>query len=198
MAESSTRDKLLHAALELFSEKGFDSTSVDEIAESVGMSGSIIYKYFKGKEDLFQAIHTLTDTPYHKQMGFNSPFPIWIHNAAELKQFSLHQINFTINDDTIIKLRKLCTIEQYRNEELARSATRHQFEMIINQFTDIFKYMIEQGAVEEGDPRVLAVAYTGPTAMLIQLSDREPERRDECLKMIEDHIDFFIKKHCIK
>ena len=196
MSELSTREKLLHAALDLFSQKGYDATGVDEIAESIGMSGPIIYKYFKGKEDLLNSIHTISDNPYNEQMGFNTPFPIWIHNGEELKQFTMHQIHFTINNETIIKLRKLCTIEQFRNKDLTFEATNHQFDKIVNQYTDIFKGMIEHGAVEEMDPKVLSLEFTGPTAMLIQLSDREPSRRQEAIDMIEKHVDFFIKTHC--
>ena len=131
-------------------------------------------------------------------MGFGRPFPIWIHNGDELKQFSLHQVHYTINDETIIKVRKLCTIEQFRNKDLTFEATNHQFDRIIDQFTDIFAGMIEHGAIDDMDPRVLALEYTGPTAMLIQLSDREPSRRQEAIDMIEKHIDFFIETHCKK
>ena len=37
MAEGSTRERLLSAALDLFSVKGYDASSVDEIAESIGI-----------------------------------------------------------------------------------------------------------------------------------------------------------------
>ena len=61
MAEMSTKEKLQFAALDLFSKKGYAATSVDEIAESVGMKGPIIYKYFKGKEDLLLMVDRIYD-----------------------------------------------------------------------------------------------------------------------------------------
>ena len=53
MAGKSTRERLMSAALDLFSKKGYEAASVDEIAESIGIKGPNIYKYFKGKHGLF-------------------------------------------------------------------------------------------------------------------------------------------------
>ena len=198
MTGMPAREKLLYSALDLFSKKGYDATSVDEIAEAAGMKGPNIYKYFKGKEDLLTQLHALVDKPYDSKMGLDDSFPIWIHNGDELKQFSMHQINYTINDDIIIKLRRMVTIEQFRMDKLTEQATTHQFDNIINQFAKIFDDMIKNGALDECDTKVLALEYTAPTAMLIQLSDREPSRRAEALELIEKHIDFFIAKYCKK
>lgn len=198
MTGMPARERLLYSALDLFSKKGYDATSVDEIAEAAGMKGPNIYKYFKGKEDLLTQLHALVDAPYDRKMGLDDSFPIWIHNGDELKQFSMHQINYTINDDIIIKLRRMVTIEQFRMDKLTEQATTHQFDNIINQFADIFDGMVKNGALDECDTKVLALEYTAPTAMLIQLSDREPSRRAEALELIEKHIDFFIAKYCKK
>ena len=81
---------------------------------------------------------------------------------------------------------------QGRKKYITFEATNHQFDKIVNQYTDIFKGMIEHGAVEEMDPKVLSLEFTGPTAMLIQLSDREPSRRQEAIDMIEKHVDVYI------
>ncbi|MBQ5311280.1 MAG: helix-turn-helix transcriptional regulator [Oscillospiraceae bacterium] len=56
----STRDKLIFAALDLFAQKGYEATSVDEIAGAIGIKGPNVYKYFKGKEGLLDAIHNYT------------------------------------------------------------------------------------------------------------------------------------------
>ncbi len=48
--------KVIMAALKLFSEKGFDATSTQEIAKESGMSQATIFKYFKTKEDLLEWI----------------------------------------------------------------------------------------------------------------------------------------------
>jgi AcrR family transcriptional regulator len=46
------RDAILDAAIELFIQKGFDETTVDDIAESAGVSRRSFFRYFSSKNDL--------------------------------------------------------------------------------------------------------------------------------------------------
>src|SRR4051794_13755697 len=56
-AESSTRDRLLSAAVEVFVEQGYEGARVQDIARSAGMTTGAIYANFRGKgELLFDAI----------------------------------------------------------------------------------------------------------------------------------------------
>jgi AcrR family transcriptional regulator len=59
--EPATRDKILDAAISLFSERGYERTSIKQIAQAVGLTESAIYRHFKGKEDLLGEIIALTE-----------------------------------------------------------------------------------------------------------------------------------------
>ncbi len=48
--------ELTAAALELFVEKGFAATRLDEVAARAGVSKGTLYLYFESKEDLFKAV----------------------------------------------------------------------------------------------------------------------------------------------
>ena len=52
MERIKTKDRILFAALDLFSEKGYDQTSIDLVAEAVGIKGPSIYAHYKGKEEV--------------------------------------------------------------------------------------------------------------------------------------------------
>lgn len=55
--KSKKTEDIARTALELFSRKGYNATSVEQIAESSGMGKSTIYEYFNSKEEIFiQAI----------------------------------------------------------------------------------------------------------------------------------------------
>ena len=45
-----TREKILDEALTLFSEKGFEGTTVRDIASAVGITASSLYKHFESKD----------------------------------------------------------------------------------------------------------------------------------------------------
>jgi len=49
-------DRILHAALELFSERGFAAVSVQEIAQHAGLSKATVFHHFPNKEQLYLAV----------------------------------------------------------------------------------------------------------------------------------------------
>jgi AcrR family transcriptional regulator len=57
-----TREALARAALELFVERGYDETTLAEIADAAGVSTRTIFAYFPSKEDiLFSTLQTMRD-----------------------------------------------------------------------------------------------------------------------------------------
>ena len=61
MGAKNTRKILVKNAINLFSHKGYSNTSIREIGKKAGISSSIIYHYFKNKEEmLFEIIHSST------------------------------------------------------------------------------------------------------------------------------------------
>jgi AcrR family transcriptional regulator len=52
----TTRAALVIAARQLFGEKGFADTSIDEIVTRAGVTKGALYHHFDGKEDLFKAV----------------------------------------------------------------------------------------------------------------------------------------------
>ncbi|MFJ5290485.1 TetR family transcriptional regulator [Streptomyces sp. NPDC088348] len=51
-----TRDALCHAALDLFGSRGFDGTTLDDIAAAADVSKRTLLRYFTGKEDVLLAV----------------------------------------------------------------------------------------------------------------------------------------------
>jgi AcrR family transcriptional regulator len=56
---AKTKHKILEHALELFAEKGFKGTSINDIAKSAGISKGLAYNYFKNKEELMLSVFGL-------------------------------------------------------------------------------------------------------------------------------------------
>jgi TetR/AcrR family fatty acid metabolism transcriptional regulator len=49
---TAKRDRILHAAIKIFSQKGFFNSKVSDIAQLAGVADGTIYLYFKNKDDL--------------------------------------------------------------------------------------------------------------------------------------------------
>lgn len=54
---TSTRDRILDIALELFTERGYDKTSMRDIAERLGTTKAALYYHFKRKADILLELH---------------------------------------------------------------------------------------------------------------------------------------------
>jgi AcrR family transcriptional regulator len=51
-----TKDKILQESLKLFSSKGYSGTSMNEIAETVGIKKPSLYFHFKSKTEIFRIL----------------------------------------------------------------------------------------------------------------------------------------------
>lgn len=54
--EASTEDKILNAAREVFTRKGFAATRMQEIADQAGINKGLLHYYFRNKNKLFHAV----------------------------------------------------------------------------------------------------------------------------------------------
>lgn len=53
----STRERILDIALELFTEQGYDKTSLRDIAQRLGTTKAALYYHFERKEDILLELH---------------------------------------------------------------------------------------------------------------------------------------------
>ena len=63
-----TKDRILIEALNLFSIKGYIAVSVQDIASSVGIKAPSLYKHYKSKQDIFDAILVEMKKSYDQQV----------------------------------------------------------------------------------------------------------------------------------
>jgi AcrR family transcriptional regulator len=61
---SVTREEVVRSATKLFKERGFLSTTIQDIAEDCGIAKGTVYKYFPSKEDLFSEVFNQCHNAY--------------------------------------------------------------------------------------------------------------------------------------
>ena len=192
---NDTRERILDAALTSFAEKGYEGTNLLDIAESVGIVKSAIYRHFSGKEELWNAVIDEMEEYYNARFGSQQNLPKVPQSGAELVTMTMHMVDFTIHDSNVIKTRKLLLMEQFRDERIKELATKHFLTGLEAMFTEIFEGMMANGSLKKDNPKMLALAFTSPISSLIHLCDREPEKEKEILKTIKEFAKHFVKTY---
>jgi AcrR family transcriptional regulator len=68
-SKTTTKERILEAALEVFSQKGFHTATTDEIAERAGVGKGTLYRHFETKEKLFAELVRLRLDELEKKAG---------------------------------------------------------------------------------------------------------------------------------
>ncbi|MDT5179648.1 MAG: hypothetical protein QOJ95_3846, partial [Mycobacterium sp.] len=56
MTGTERRQQLIEIAKSLFAERGYDATSIEEIAQRANVSKPVVYEHFGGKEGLYAVV----------------------------------------------------------------------------------------------------------------------------------------------
>ena len=190
-----TKSRLLESALEMFSQNGYAGTNIRELSASLGLGKSSLYRHFESKDEIWNAMIDEMERYYNAHFGSPENPPAIPKSTNELTELTMRMLEFTIFDEKIIMTRKLLLTEQFRDERVRAIATRHFNEGLETLFTKLFAGMMENGSLRSGDPQMLAFAYTAPISTLVQLCDREPERRQEMIEKIKAFMEHFIRSY---
>ena len=195
---NDTKERILDAALEMFSQKGYAGTNIRELSASLGLVKSGVYKHYESKEAIWNALLDKMIAYYGERFGSPEHLPPVPDTLEGLATMTMQMVNFTVHDEKVIMTRKVLTLEQFRDIRARELATKHFLTGLTDMFTRIFTGMMEKGVLRKDDPAMLAFAYTAPISALIHLCDREPEKTDEALAQIEAFSRHFIATYGVK
>ena len=195
---SDTKERILAAALEMFSQNGYAGTNIRELSASLGLVKSGIYRHFESKEEIWNTLLDRMIAYYGERFGSDEHLPPVPDSLEELTGMTMRMVNVTVHDEKIIMIRKVLTLEQFRDIRARELATKHFLTGLTDMFARIFTGMMEKGLLRKDDPRLLAFAYTAPISALIHLCDREPEKTEDAVGKIEAFSRHFIATYGVK
>ena len=203
MDRGNTKQEILKASLELFSVQGFEATSISQIADAVGIRKASLYSHFDSKQAILDAIVKEVLEQYGKHSIFaranwekdSGNLPLTADEAVGMIQ---GQIRYILHDPAISRSRKMLVIEQFQNPSLAKLQTKQNYEDVMHYFTGLVGFLIRQGALAEDDPEIMAAQLCLPISVWINLCDREPEREQEVMELVERHIRQFFRLYARK
>lgn len=202
MKQEDTKNKILNKALELFSDKGYDSVSVGEIAKAVGIKAPSLYNHYPSKQAIFDAIVEDTAAKYEKDtdkidihvQNSQQDVPVFSEiSEDELVRRVRQLFCYSLHDEKISRFRRMMTIEQFRSPELAQLYTERYVNRVIAYHAGIFRSLIAAGELKNENPNMLALMYVSPVITLIAVCDRQPEKETECLEKLDAHVRLFFR-----
>ena len=200
MERGNTKKEILEAALELFSIQGFEATSISQIASAVGIRKASLYSHFESKQAILvelvkevleqYAAHSIfAKTDWGKD---SDNLPLTPDDAVKMIK---GQIRYILHDPHISKARKMLVIEQFQNPELAKLQTKQNYSDVLGYFTGLIKCLIQKEVLAADDPEIMAAQLCLPISVWINLCDREPEREQEVMELVEKHIRQFFRRY---
>ena len=197
-----TKHKILLESLRLFSQRGYDAVSVEQIATAVGIKAPSLYKHYKSKQEIFDAIFEETAKRYE---AFTDTISVHVKNSEQdiimfeqitdddLVEKVRSLISYSLHDEYISQFRKMMTIEQFRSQELSELYSQRYVRQIHNYHKNLFSKMIAAGVLAAEDPGILAMLYDSPILILLGECDRHPEKEEQYMNELEKHVRLFYK-----
>ncbi|MDO4940158.1 MAG: TetR/AcrR family transcriptional regulator [Erysipelotrichaceae bacterium] len=195
MKKNNTKQEILSVALDLFSSRGYEATSMSQIAEAVNIKKASLYAHYESKQAILDAlIETITKQYDNKSLFSNNDFSK-LDSAAEFSELVFKQIDYIINNPQVRKIRKLFMIEQFRNSELASLCNKYTYENVLNYGIELCEHLIKNGVFVNEDSTIMSSELMFPISMWIFSCDRQPQRQEEVMKLVDKHIKQFYKMY---
>lgn len=193
----NTKEVIMNVALDQFSKQGFEGTGIRDIAKVIGIRESAIYKHFGRKQEIFDSILKDIEYRYEKEKS-NFELSEYMKDSIEendsrtdLFLMCTKMFEFYLKSEYGIQLRRMLTIEQYRDSEAGKVFR----ELIINNgltyTTSIFQELIDAKVYIDENPVTMATQFYYLFYLLLSKYDGQKDTYDEALSALEQHMTLF-------
>ena len=201
----NTKEKIFDVSLDLFSKKGYDSVSLREIAEEVGIKKSSIYSHYPSKEailisifeyftDLFEYDELLNS----KELVLATDNEILTQNPEMFYHIGSEAIKEMFSNERNLKIWKLIFIQMHYNEKIR---VFFQNEILLKPllfWEEFFTILKEKEIIRKDcNPKLLAKEYYSyPIYLLLEIcakyDDIPQDSLDDFFKETEEHVKFLL------
>ncbi len=196
----NTKQKILDEALTLFSEKGYANVFVGDIAEKVGIKAPSLYKHYRNKQAIYDAIleemnRRFSETAEALQIVGNDAekdADIYREMSEEkLIQLGISLFRYFLHDDYNKRFRKMLTIEQFHDRQLADRYMKLYFDDPLAYQGMLFSMMVAQGFLKTDNVQIMTLHFYAPIYTLLTVCDRDPAREEEAIRILTEHLKQF-------
>lgn len=167
------------------------------LVAAVGTKAPSLYKHYKNKQAIFNAIFEEMQRRYDAEAVSMS---LHIPNAAEddslFTQISADAlierirvlVAYSLHDEFVSQFRRLMTIEQFRSRELAALYTERYVTRMLGYHEELFRRLIQNGTLRSGDACSMAWQFVSPIFVQLSVCDRQPEKEQEAMDQLAAHV----------
>lgn len=182
--EMTTKEKIIFESLLLFSKDGFASTSTRAIARAVNCSDTVIYKHFKSKKEILDAIVKICSQRFMERA---KTVPVEEMSWDSVEKFCMGMFEFQTTDEWMVPFRQLLMIEQFRNEEMKQIYWNFFIQQPVDCTEVLFEKIQQLGYMKPGNAKVYAMKLYAPFFMYHTIGGESEAIR----KMLKEHVAMF-------
>lgn len=202
----NTKEKIFNVSLDLFSKKGYDSVSLREIAEEVGIQKSSIYSHYPSKEAILMDIFNQFTKSFEIddeeiQLTENNPLlenpELFYHKGSEAIKNMLFQ-------ETNLKIWKLILIQMHHNETIRLFFQNEILVKPLIFWEGLFNLLKEKGVIKKDSNTSLLARqyYSFPIYLLLEICAKYDDVPQEVLEnffyQTEEHARFLFESVKVK
>lgn len=194
----TTKEKILLTALKLFAQDGYEAVSISKISGELGMAKSALYKHYKNKRDIFDSIiNRMDELDYERAREYNMPDGNMDEIIKGYREISIDKIRIYTEvqfkhwteEEFPSLFRRMLTLEQYRNQEMADLYQKY----LVSGPIDYMTYLFAGITGKKEEAKQLAIEFYGPIFLMYSLYDNKREE-DDLAEMLKKYVDRFSKK----
>lgn len=195
--EKNTKERILDEALKLFAQSGYMGTSMNDIADRMGVTKAALYKHYKSKQEILDSIVEKMNRmdqervkEYDMPEGNMKEVVEGYRSTAldKIKEFTKVQFLHWTKEEFPCCFRKMLTLEQYRDPELAKLYQKYLSGGPLLYIEEIFRGFTDN----EREAKQLALDFYGPIFLLYSIYDGV-EGKEAIATQVEQHVERFSK-----
>lgn len=154
-----TREKILKAALDIFTEHGYDGARMEKIASRVGINKASLYFYFKSKEDIFRELFSSILGKFYLKMNEIINASKGLNCRQRLTFFYQRYLDYNLgNSEMAFWNRIYYAAPEIMKDEIIK-ATGESKTFLINTLTNIMEEGIKNKELKHKNPRDMALTF---------------------------------------
>ena len=192
----TTKERIFEAAIDLFALKGFDATSMREIAEAVGIKKASLYSHYKSKNEIMDNIFK-----YFKKelMKMRPPEARNLEKIDKITPEIFRQrahLTLTIFKNPLMeKIFRIISSEQFRDKRAKTIILECLIHEPYSFSRTVLGIMVKKDIINKIDPDIKAIEFQYSIYTLFMeylLLKSDDSDTSEIEELIEKHLDYFI------